>query len=698
MDFIGRLAPQVKDRFTYEIIEKTDKRDFYGYKEKDGKIHLYGTDKVCVAKAFGKYVQNCTGKCTAPFCAEKLTITQAVLPDEEFSEYIDQKWRVFGDYTFYSNEAWRWDFEEWEYFLDILAINGINMAVNLVGNEGLCFYTLLKMDYPQSFALEFISGPAFYAWQMSNRFDNYVPDKSFEHIERSLEMGKKIVQRMKDLGITPVLSTFSGLVPMITPKLFDSKQVAITDKWAGFAKTYKLRIDSVNFRRFFLKYLELQEEHIGHSDFFLCNQMCASSIGTKKKEIAHIENSARELDRAMDFFNENATLVFTSEGYRKEFADRISRCDVLVFDIDSSMHEKTDFFSGHEFILGNSQHNNSHNSMQGDITEVAENQYIICKEKCSNCAGTGLFPESLRQNPMFFSLSFDALTENKKINLDNWYKKYELARYGKTDDNSSERLALYLKTCYSSEHSAVSVGSAICTRPQLNLRHTGLYDRVEPLYNNADLLRIYRSLEALDADTEGFRYDLVNIAKQLLDNDAFFLHKEIATLYRDRKMEPYKEKTEKFLEIIDDVNEILVTNRFFNASCIIDELKKIASSEDELTYFIINFIASIGLWGPMIEDNHRYDYGWQLLGNFLPCYQKIRWEKFFEHLSGQFRFLGFQEKSHKQSYDRDIFVSNPFYSDMARFEQGVILTFNPPPFEEKDTKKICSEKMNKHYK
>lgn len=697
MDFISRLAPDVKDRFTYEIIEKTTERDFYGYKVKDNKIHLFGTDKVCVARAFGKYLQNCQDKCIAPFCAEKLTVTEAPLPEEDFSEYIDQKWRVFGDYTFYSNEAWRWDLNEWEYFLDILAINGINMAVNLVGNEGLCFYTLLKMDFPQSFALEFVSGPAFYAWQMSNRFDNYVPNKSFDHIERGLEMGKKIVQRMKDLGITPVLSTFSGLVPTITPKLFDAKQVTIENKWAGFAKTYRLRIDSVNFRRFFLKYLEIQEEYIGHADYFICNQLCASSVGTKKKEIAYLENAARELDRAMDYFNENATLVFTSEGYRKEFADRISRCGVMVFDIDASMHEKTDFFSGHEFILGNSQHNNSHNSMQGDISEVAENPYIICKEKCPNCVGAGLFPESLRQNPMFFALSFDVVTENKKIDLDDWYKKYETARYGKTDDKSGERISLYLKTCYSSEHSAVPVGSAICTRPQLNLRHTGLYDRVEPLYGNADLLKIYRSLEALDSNTEGFRYDLVNIAKQLLDNDAYFLHKEIAALYRDRNMDIYSEKVQKFLEIIDDVNEILVTNRFFNASCFIDELKKIAVNDDELTYFIINFIASIGLWGPMIEDNQRYDYGWQILGNFLPCYQKIRWEKFFEHLSGQFRFLGFQEKSRKQYFDRDLFVSNPFYSDMARFEQGVILTFNPPPFEEKDTKKICSEKMNKYY-
>lgn len=63
MELIKRLAPKVKDNFTYEITEKTTDQDFYGYRQKDGKIHLFGTDKVCIAKAFGKYLENCLGAC-----------------------------------------------------------------------------------------------------------------------------------------------------------------------------------------------------------------------------------------------------------------------------------------------------------------------------------------------------------------------------------------------------------------------------------------------------------------------------------------------------------------------------------------------------------------------------------------------------------------------------------------------------------
>ncbi|MBE6784355.1 MAG: alpha-N-acetylglucosaminidase [Ruminococcaceae bacterium] len=697
LELIRRVSPDICEKFSFEIINKTTEEDFYGYKAKDGRIHLFGTDKVCVAKAFGKYLENCLNIKFSPCGGDIPEITDAPLPEKEFSAYIPQKMRVFGDYTLYSNNAWKWTFEDWEKFLDILAMNGVNMAVNLAGNEGVYFYTLIKMDFPQDFALEFISGPAFYAWQMSNRLYNYIPNKSFDHIERSLEMGKKVVSRMKELGITPILSTFSGLVPDVTTKLFDAKEVSINDKWAGFAKTYRFRVETTNFRRFFLKYLEVQDEHLGTSDYYMCNQLCSLNIGTKKKEIAYLETLGKALDKVADFYNENATLVFPSDGFRKEFVSSVKRCKTLILDIDSAMHNITDGFDGHDFILGNSQHNNAHNSMQGDIEEVASNPYLECKEQYDNTVGVGFFPENLRQNPMFHTLSFDMLTECGKIDLTEWYKKYEIARYGKTDDDAEKRISLYRKTCYSKEHSAVPVGSAICTRPQLNLRHTGIYDRVESLYDNKDLLEIYRSLEKLGADTEGYKYDLVNIVKQLLDNEAFPLHKEVAALYRERNMELFLEKSKKFLEIIDDANEVLVCHKYFNASYYIDELKKIAANKDELTYFIINYIASIGLWGPMIEDNQRYDYGWQMLGNFLPCYQRVRWEKFFEHLSTQFKFLGFQEKSRKQFFDRDSFTSTPFYGDMARFEQGVILTFNPPEFEEKDTIRICNETVNKYF-
>ncbi len=698
MDLIKRLAPSVWENFTTEITAKTDERDFYGYRQKDKKIHLFGSDKVCIARALGKYIENELGQKITPCGGEKINIHSCPLPEKEFSAYIPQKIRAFGDYTLYSSDAWMWDEEKWLNFIDMLALNGINMAVNLIGNECLYFYTLIKMDFTEEAALEFISGPAFYAWQMTNKFDNYLPNRSFQHIERTLETAKKTVGRMRENGIEPVLSTFSGLVPDYTQKLFGGTGMRTEEKWAAFSKTYKFKPDSVNFRRFFLKYLELQEEYIGKADYFFCNQLCNMNIGSKRKDIAYLENAGKEFDKMADYFNENATLVFSSEGYNKTFLSKIKRCKKLVFDIDSAVHEKTDGFDGTPFILGNSQHNNSHNSMQGDIEDVASNPYLKCKEKYDNTVGVGLFPENLNQNPMFFALSFDMLTESGKINVDEWYKKYELARYGTTDENAGERIKLYKKTCYSSVHSQVPVGSAICTRPQLNLRHTGLYDRVEPLYENEDLLKIFTSLSELEADTDGYKYDLVNIAKQLIDNKAFFLHREIADAYRQRKIEHYTEKTAEFLRLIDSANEVLSSHSLFNARCYIDKLKKIAADDDELTYFIINFISSIGLWGPMKDDNQRYDYGWQLLGSFLPCYQRVRWDKFFEHLSVQFKFIGFQEKAKRQYFDRDAFVSTPFYSDMARFEQGVILTFNPPEFEEKNVKEICKKEINEYFR
>ena len=88
LELIKRVAPAVCGNFSFEIISKTTEQDFYGYKAKDSKIHLFGTDKVCVAKAFGKYLENCLNIKFSPCDGDIPAITETPLPEKEFSAYI----------------------------------------------------------------------------------------------------------------------------------------------------------------------------------------------------------------------------------------------------------------------------------------------------------------------------------------------------------------------------------------------------------------------------------------------------------------------------------------------------------------------------------------------------------------------------------------------------------------------------------
>lgn len=56
--------------------------------------------------------------------------------------------------------------------------------------------------------------------------------------ERSLQLQHKILQRMRELGIIPVLPAFTGHVPRAFPRLFPEANVTKSATWNSFSDKY----------------------------------------------------------------------------------------------------------------------------------------------------------------------------------------------------------------------------------------------------------------------------------------------------------------------------------------------------------------------------------------------------------------------------------------------------------------------------
>ena len=68
------------------------------------------------------------------------------------------------------------------------------------------------------------------------------------------------------------------------------------------------------------------------------------------------------------------------------------------------------------------------NTLHGSVNLLAENAYS--KLNAPNCVGTGLFPEGIFQNPLYYDLQYKMLTEADAVNLDEWLADYARRRYG----------------------------------------------------------------------------------------------------------------------------------------------------------------------------------------------------------------------------------------------------------------------------
>lgn len=91
------------------------------------------------------------------------------------------------------------------------------MPLSIVGYEAVLFYTLRDLGYTDDGALNFISGPAYLPWQLMGNIDSYFSLTIKAYVDKRLELGKKIIDRELELGMTPIQQGCSGQVPSTIP-------------------------------------------------------------------------------------------------------------------------------------------------------------------------------------------------------------------------------------------------------------------------------------------------------------------------------------------------------------------------------------------------------------------------------------------------------------------------------------------------
>lgn len=213
-ELIKRNTPEIADRFALEIEDRRDGKSFYEIEACGDKIVLRGDCKISLAMAYYRYLKDCCNVNLAHCGNDRIgNITDAPLPNGKTVRIIEQDKRAYMNYCTFSYSARWWDWERWEREIDYMAMRGINMPLSIVGYEAVLFYTLRDLGYTDDGALNFISGPAYLPWQLMGNLDSYFSLTDKAYVDKRLELGKKIIDRELELGMTPIQQGCSGQVP-----------------------------------------------------------------------------------------------------------------------------------------------------------------------------------------------------------------------------------------------------------------------------------------------------------------------------------------------------------------------------------------------------------------------------------------------------------------------------------------------------
>ncbi|KAK9490627.1 tim-barrel domain-containing protein [Lipomyces doorenjongii] len=234
-NLVARQLPQFADKFEFALVPPTtaSSNDSYTISSKAGKdtVIISGTTVNSLARGFHHYVKQC-GHVSISWTASTIN-TLGSLPSlcgggqhGSIDGAAIVPWRsYFNTVTFgYTTAFYSWP--DWEHMLDWAAMHGINLPLAWVG-------------YEQAQIVNFLSGPAFLPW---NRFGNiqgsWNGSLPLEWPRQQMQLQQKIVKRMVELGMTPVLPSFTGFVPNAITDLYPNATVIKSSTWSGFPVTY----------------------------------------------------------------------------------------------------------------------------------------------------------------------------------------------------------------------------------------------------------------------------------------------------------------------------------------------------------------------------------------------------------------------------------------------------------------------------
>lgn len=628
--FLQRNIPDFKDSFTVKFEERD--KDFFSITAQNGKIHVKANNYISAFHGIYCYLKEyCNVQLS--WCAnQEIHISSLVMFDGEFHKEIEQKYRVYMNYCTLDYSMCWWDFERWEKEIDFMAMNGINMPLAVVGTEAVWYETLLQFGFTKKEALDFISGPAFWAWQLMTNIEGYLPPENEKYVYERLELGRKILQRYLEFGMYPIQQGFSGHVPVLLRKKYPKAKILMQNGWCRYPKTAQLDPLDPLFFEFGTVYLNKMNELLGNHHFIACDPFHEGT--PPKSSRAYLNDVRKAINRLYENFDSESVWVMQAWTMRKHIVKAVPKNRLLILDLNSEKTPQNDNCWGYPVVSGMLHDFGGKNSMQGKLKQHSENAYLKLKNAGANVVGSGMFMEGIEQNPVVYDLQFELLTTAQAIDLDKWLDKYILRRYGKFDKTLRKAWEILLETCYRSDgYKENAVGSVVASRPQMIPTQAGPCCK-NKLYYDTDkfekAVELYLSVSEDFKESDGYQYDLCDLTRQAMSNR---FHKEqikFAAAYKKKNISAVEEIAKKQLSLLADMDTLLSHRKEFCFSRWINDCHNLATDEKEKRYFDINARTLLTSWGDIRSTTWSlYDYAWREWSGLIKEYYYKRWKMFY---------------------------------------------------------------------
>ncbi|OSD08704.1 glycoside hydrolase family 89 protein [Trametes coccinea BRFM310] len=557
-----------------------------------------------------------------------------------------------------------WDFSQWELELDWLALRGVNLPLAWVGYEYILIETFREVGLSDADIADFLSGPAFQAW---NRFGNiqgsWGGELPMDWVNDQFALQKRLIKRMVELGMTPVLPSFTGFVPRALSTLYPNASIVTGSQWSGFPSSLTndsfLEPSDPLFAALQKSFISKQQaaygsnvSHIYTLDQYNENDPFSGDPAYLRNVTAGTFASLRDADPDAVWLMQG-WLFFSSESFWTD--ERIEAYlggvpgndSMIILDLYSEaapQWNRTKSYYGKQWVWCELHDYGGNMGFEGNLGELTHDPLAALHSPGSSMKGVGLAMEGQEGNEIVYDILLDQAWSSTPLNVSSYVDSWVARRYPvkPLPSAAAEAWRILSTTVYNNQDPSTqaTIKSIYELAPALTglTNRTGHHPTAIPYDTDTSILPALKALleakaqhPALAAVPE-FAYDVVDVARQLLTNRFVDLYTVLVDAYNasDATADSVKAAGRPLLNLLCDLDALLYTNEHFLLSNWIADARKWShGSKTYGAYLEYNARNQITLWGPDGEIN---DYASKAWAGLVGTYYKPRWETFVDYL------------------------------------------------------------------
>ncbi|HXF09136.1 MAG TPA: alpha-N-acetylglucosaminidase, partial [Desulfuromonadaceae bacterium] len=671
---IERVLPVKASQFIVEIIPAQDGFDVFEIESRDGKIVLRGNNGVAVASALDWYLKYFC-HCQVSWCGDNLELP-APLPvvKEKIRHVTPYERRVYLNYCTFSYTAAWWDWARWEREIDWMALHGINMPLAITGQEAVWQATLRKFKMTDDEIRSFLCGPAFFAWEWMANLQGWGGPLPQSWIDSHAELERKILQRERELGMTPILQGFTGFVPRALREKYPEARILQKPKWCRvFEGTAQLDPLDPLFPQLGKVFIEEQSRLFGTDHWYAADPFHESKPPSTATN--YLPAVAKVILDTMESADPQAKIAMQTWSMREPIVTAIPPDRILMLDLTSGKWKGSDAFWGRPWVSGVLHNYGGRNFLGGNVPQYLKNAPSLLKNSAAGkLTGIGLFPEAIIQNPIVYEAGSEMAWWTNAPDVADWFHGYTEARYGRSVPEAVAAWDILRRSVYGRPAESGSAESPLCARPGLQFERAAPNAKAARRYGPLDLWAAWTNLDAAAPalrNKDTYQFDLVDLGRQCLVDLSVPLQHDIAVAYQHTNAAALKAASERFLDLADDLDAMLGTRKEFLLGAWLEDAKHWATTEAERRQYERNARLLVTVWGPSTNDAAiLFDYSNRQWSGLIRGFYRERWKKFLDYLASQPAGSGrFDDKGIYTSFGRPGDDVTPFYREMARWEQ-----------------------------